>query len=105
MGQYLGGVDPRNMPGDTRGFINETCAIKYNEFSFEWIQLENNLYAPHLIVGNFIYRIVNLHLHCKNLKPFLADHPTETLFIPKQSDPFVQKPVLAIPNTIDEPKR
>ena len=30
MGQYLSGVDPRNNPNNTVGFINETCVIKYN---------------------------------------------------------------------------
>ena len=43
IGQYLGGIDPRNQSGDTRGFINETCVIKYNNYNFNWIKT-NNLY-------------------------------------------------------------
>ena len=27
MGQFIGGVDPRNIPGNTCGFVNETCVI------------------------------------------------------------------------------
>jgi hypothetical protein len=66
MGQYLGGVDPRNIPGDSTGFINETCCIKYNEYKFEWINKK-----PYLLVDNDRIPIFNLHIHCKNLKKFM----------------------------------
>jgi hypothetical protein len=69
MGQYLGGVDPRNNAEqkDTVGFINETCVIKYAEFaSFEWRQGR-----PFLrIRGGPLVPIFNLHIHCKDLKKF-----------------------------------
>ena len=81
MGQYLGGVDPRNQSGDTRGFINETCIIKYNNFNFFWIINDKGLYQPHLYVnGNYI-QIINLHIHSKNLSRFMADNPKETKLI------------------------
>ena len=35
IGQYLGGVDPRNIPGNTKGFVNETCIIKYNKYKLK----------------------------------------------------------------------
>ena len=41
IGQYLGGVDPRNSPGDTRGFVNETCVVNYDKYEFTWIKKEN----------------------------------------------------------------
>jgi hypothetical protein len=63
IGQYIGGVDPRNDPNDTRGFINETCIIKYNEYCIEWKFIEN-IRKPFLD-GCPIF---NLHIHCKNLK-------------------------------------
>ena len=69
IGQYLGGVDPRNISGDTRGFINETCLIKYNKYKFEWIKIDN-LFIPHIIINNNKYRICNLHIHSKNLNKF-----------------------------------
>lgn len=37
MGQFLGGIDPRNNSNNsnnTIGFINETCVIKYNNYHF-----------------------------------------------------------------------
>lgn len=70
IGQYLGGVDPRNSPGDTRGFVNETCVVKYDKYEFTWIKKEN-LYYPYMKVGDTHIKINNLHIHSKNLKQFL----------------------------------
>lgn len=80
IGQYLGGVDPRNQNGDTKGFVNETCVIKYNKYKFEWIKI-NNLFIPHLIIGTNKYKMCNLHIHSKNLINFLADNPQEDFLI------------------------
>lgn len=58
IGQYIGGVDPRNSPGDTRGFINETSVVKPDKLTVEWRAGKpflNN--AP----------LVNLHIHSKDL--------------------------------------
>lgn len=62
IGQYLGGVDPRNIPGNSSGFINETTVIKYNEFEFTWM---NGLPFMQGIP------IFNLHIHSKNLAKFI----------------------------------
>jgi len=66
IGQYLGGIDPRNKTGNTKGFINETCIIKYNNYSFEWDDKK-----PFLILKNEKIPIFNLHIHSKNLKEFV----------------------------------
>lgn len=70
IGQYLGGVDPRNNPNNTIGFINETCLIDYSKYKFIWIN-ENNLNIPHVVINNINIPIVNLHIHSKNLKKFI----------------------------------
>ena len=70
IGQYLGGVDPRNMSGDTKGFVNETCVINYSKYTFIW-KKENNKKIPYIIINNIEYPIVNLHIHCKDLKSFI----------------------------------
>ena len=70
IGQYLGGIDPRNKSGDTRGFINETCVIDYSKFEFIW-KIENGLKIPHIVVNNHNYPIINLHIHCKDLKTYI----------------------------------
>jgi len=74
IGQYLGGVDPRNIHGNTRGFINEECVILYgNEGRIEWeIDEINNRKLPIFIrneTGQKM-RIFNLHIHSKNLSEF-----------------------------------
>lgn len=84
MGQYLGGIDPRNQPGDTRGFINETCIIKYNNNTFFWV-LEDGLYAPYILINNCIIKVINLHIHSKQLDQFMSNNPKEELLIKKNN--------------------
>lgn len=71
MGQYLGGVDPRNIKGDSKGFVNETCKIKYNSYKFVFHSNENGFKLPYIVVDNQEVPIFTLHIHSKNLKDFL----------------------------------
>jgi len=80
IGQYLGGVDERNINGDTRGFINETCLIKYNNYTFFWEKIKN-LYYPFIKIDNQNIRIFNLHIHSKKLFNFLSSNPIEIKYI------------------------
>lgn len=73
IGQYLAGVDPRNQPGDTRGFVNETCVVKYDQYRFCWLLAENGLCRPYLMSGDDIIPIVNLHIHSKKLNLMRSD--------------------------------
>jgi hypothetical protein len=70
IGQYLGGVDPRNASEDTRGFINETCVIKYNNYKI-WFEEDNNIKKPFILIENNKIPIFNLHIHSKNLLEFI----------------------------------
>jgi len=75
MGQYLGGVDPRNIPGDTTGFVNETCIIKYNQYRFIWNAIDG-IKRPFIVVKtdscmDCSYPIFNLHIHSKALENFI----------------------------------
>ncbi len=63
VGQYVGGVDPRNAAGDTRGFINETTVFKCSEERFEWRSGRPYLNGLPL---------VNLHIHSKDLARWSA---------------------------------
>jgi hypothetical protein len=69
LGQMVGGVDPRNIGGDTRGFVNEECVIKYNDYgTIVWINFKP-YYRLHM-KGIALERdipIFNLHIHSKNL--------------------------------------
>lgn len=80
IGQYLGGIDPRNIVGDTRGFINETCEIKYDKYTFKWVKKGDN-YFPYIEINNKLIPINNLHIHCKKLENFIMKQPIENKYI------------------------
>jgi hypothetical protein len=72
IGQLLGGVDPRNFAGCSKGFVNETCEIKYKIESiytkkFEFTNLKK---ALKVYMYNTNQLIHNLHIHCKELYNF-----------------------------------
>jgi hypothetical protein len=82
IGQYLGGVDPKNNSSDTRGFINETCVVDYSKYKFIWkFDSVLKLYQPHIIIDNIKIPIMNLHIHSKNLCNFISINPNETKLI------------------------
>ena len=67
IGQLVGGVDPRNAAGDTRGFVNETCVIKYKEEGeIIWREIDG-FNKPFIKIFMKEVPIFNLHIHCKNL--------------------------------------
>lgn len=70
IGQYLGGVDPRNETGNTRGFINETCVVKYNNYRI-WFEEVDGFKKPFIEIEGKTFPIFNLHIHSKNLKEFV----------------------------------
>lgn len=68
IGQYIGGVDPQNCATDSRGFINETCVIKYNEEGTIIWKIENGIMKPFLRMKcEKEIPIFNLHIHSKQL--------------------------------------
>lgn len=83
IGQYLGGISPRNDYG-TLGFINETCVHKINKmfnFSYErdserrkilylYYKCKNNNWDTNN--NKEKYRVNNLHVHSKNLINFMS---------------------------------
>lgn len=71
IGQYLGGVDPRNIPGDTKGFVNQECLIDYSKYQFVWLPNTENIQTPFIVIDNKYIPVVNLHVHSKNLKQFI----------------------------------
>ena len=71
IGQLVGGVDPRNASGDTRGFVNETCVIKYkDEGNIYWKMIDGFIKPFIKIKGGTEVPIFNLHIHCKDLASF-----------------------------------
>lgn len=67
IGQYLFGIDCLEDPNrDTRGFINETTIFDSSQFDYIF---ENK--KPYILFNNKKIPIINLHMHCKNLKQLL----------------------------------
>ncbi len=82
IGQYLGGIDPRNSPGNTVGFVNGECIVKYPVYKFYWKKdLKNNLYLPYILIDDTLILINNLHIHSKNLYNFISSKPIENNII------------------------
>ena len=71
IGQYFGGVDPRNGPS-APGFINELCLFNPANLNYEAKFDEQGRLIPYLLFQDKKYRINNLHIHSKNLKQFLS---------------------------------
>jgi len=69
LGQYLGGIDPRNGPSSP-GFINESCLFDPSKFSYTWKVDEKGRSIPFLKYGSEEYQINNLHIHSKQLHEF-----------------------------------
>lgn len=73
LGQYLGGVDPRNTGGrDTAGFVNETCVFDPSRYRYEWLTDEQGRRVPIVVDGGGRYRVNNLHIHSKTLERFVS---------------------------------
>ena len=84
IGQYLGGVDPNNLENKTIltvydnptiGFINETCIMKPKDYKFAkrpvtMDQLRTPIEIYTCIDGKRINKVVNLHIHSKQLYQF-----------------------------------
>ena len=62
VGQFIGGVDPRNTPGNTCGFINEKSIIKCDKLTIEWRKTPFLNSLP----------LVNLHIHSKDLNRWIS---------------------------------
>ena len=82
IGQYLGGIDKANNINDTTGFINETCIIKYNNYKFYWIYNNNTkLWYPYIQINNEYIKIINLHIHSKNLSCFMSNNKNTNSYL------------------------
>lgn len=83
LGQYLGGVDYRNLPeqndmntvnNPSRGFVNETAIIKASDYEFLKLKTElDDLQVPiriPILKSVNLHKIFNLHIHSKQLYQF-----------------------------------
>jgi hypothetical protein len=66
LGQFVGGVDPRNDSSNTIGFINETTIFDVSKLKIIWEE-----YLPLVLLNDTKIKICNLHIHSKNLNNFI----------------------------------
>jgi len=69
IGQFLGGIDPRNGPS-VPGFINESCIFNPSALIYVWEEDANGRRVPYALYGQSKCRINNLHIHSKKLNQF-----------------------------------
>lgn len=65
IGQYVGGT--YRYPDVA--FVNETCQIKYDRYTFEWVK-KDKFFLPYIKINDKRIFINNLHIHSKNLEKF-----------------------------------
>lgn len=83
IGQYVGGIDPRNNPDFYSvgvspinnedyhiGFVSSDCVIKYDKYGVFWREVDG-IKTPFTIVGNKEIPIFNLHIHSKKLYKYM----------------------------------
>jgi hypothetical protein len=71
IGIYMGGYDPRNNKLGP-GSIHPHTVFNASLLKFEWHTDREERKIPFAIFAGKAYRINNIHVHCKNLKPFAS---------------------------------
>ena len=72
LGQFLGGIDPRNSPGRSVGFINESCIFNPIMLKPRLQRDPDGRRVPVVETASGVRPVANLHVHSKNLAPFLS---------------------------------
>jgi hypothetical protein len=79
IGQYLGGVDRKNNPHDSRFFVNESSDLDLRDCAPNW-QVHHGLRQPVLHYGGASTAVLCLHAHCKDVQavsPFNHGVPSQ----------------------------
>ncbi len=73
LGQFIGGTDKKPAGvKDNRGFVNQAAYIDASFMDIGWGKAGQG-FVPELKCGDKIYRIFNLHIHCKELYKYRSD--------------------------------
>ncbi|QWD70696.1 glycosyltransferase family 47 protein [Polynucleobacter sp. UB-Siik-W21] len=65
IGQYIGGVDPRNIPGDSRFFINETSDLDISQCDLIW-SYQNGHRNLYFQMDFERVKVLSVHAHSKD---------------------------------------
>jgi hypothetical protein len=72
LGQFLGGTDFRNSPKGSQGFVNESCVFDPRRVNVRMTTDDAGRRIPVIETPAGISPVANLHIHSKNLRPFLS---------------------------------
>jgi hypothetical protein len=72
LGQFLGGIDVRNAPTSTQGFVNESCVFDPRKVNVRMATDDVGRRVPVIETPAGVWPVANLHIHSKNLRPFLS---------------------------------
>lgn len=83
IGQYFGGIDPRNNTdfystglkainsNDYNiGLVSPDCIVKYNKYVFQW-KIVDGIKRPFIYINSLEIPIFNIHIHSKKLENFI----------------------------------
>jgi hypothetical protein len=74
LGIYLGGLDPFHTDGViVKGQKSNWSAIDYTKYQYIWQPDDKKRNIPYVLCGDTWIKINNLHIHSKNLKPYLSN--------------------------------
>jgi len=65
IGQYIGGVDPRNIAGDSRFFVNETSDLAVDQCEVIWCYSKEYRHLVLKMEGEYV-NVFSLHAHSKD---------------------------------------
>lgn len=71
LGQFIGGV--YNNSSNTQEFINKNCLYNPSFFDIHW-ECNEKGWEPYLFEGKKKYKIMNLHIHSKQLYKYRSDN-------------------------------
>lgn len=72
LGQFLGGVDPRNTSGSSEGFINESCVFDARVQKPSFTTDTDGRRIPIVETVGGKAPVANLHIHSKKLSAFMS---------------------------------
>jgi hypothetical protein len=72
LGQFLGGLHPRNAARPSIGFVNPTCVFDPRSLRPRIGIDPKARRVPQILTSSGVHQVANLHIHSKNLTPFLS---------------------------------
>ena len=73
IGQYIAGIPSKSNSQLKEKYINENCLYNASFFDIKW-EYDSFGAAPYIYDGESKYKIMNLHIHSKQLNKYRSDN-------------------------------